>query len=89
MNDVGIPFTVANIGSVRGSPNGSIGSCTNGTIGLPMEPLAYQGYHLAKGTMRRANCTFAITIGTNGITDGNIGRTLNDVGIPLVQFVEP
>ena len=54
-----------------------------------MVPLAYQGYHLAKGTIGRANCTFSITIGTNGITDGNIGRTLNDVGIPLVQFVEP
>ena len=30
--------------SVRGSPNGTIGNFTNGTIGigLPMVPLAYQ-----------------------------------------------
>ena len=29
------------------------------------------------------------TIGTNGITNGTIGRTLNDIGIPLVPLVEP
>ena len=28
------------------------------------------------------------TIGTNGITNGAIGRTLNDIGIPLVPLVE-
>ena len=25
------------------------------------------------------------TIGTNGITNGTIGRTLNDIGLPLVE----
>ena len=25
-----------------------------------------------------------VTIGTNGFTNGTIGRTLNDIGIPLV-----
>ena len=29
------------------------------------------------------------TIGNNGITNGTIGRTLNDIGIPLVPLVEP
>ena len=29
------------------------------------------------------------TIGTNGITNGIIGRTLNDIGIPLVPLEEP
>ena len=67
------------IGSVRGPPNGAIGNFTNGTIGLPMVPLG-DG---------RANGTIEITIGTNAITNGTIGRTLNDIGIPLVPMVEP
>ena len=29
------------------------------------------------------------TIGANGIANGTIGRTLNDIGIPLVPLVEP
>ena len=29
------------------------------------------------------------TIGNNGINNGTIGRTLNDIGIPLVPLVEP
>ena len=29
------------------------------------------------------------TIGNNGITNGTIGRTLNDICIPLVPLVEP
>ena len=66
-------------GSVRGSPNGTIGNFTNGTIGS-------QRYHwLTNGTNGRANGTIGITIGTNGITNGTIGRTLNDIGIPLVE----
>ena len=36
-------------------------------------------------TIERANGT----IGTNGITNGTIGRTLKDIGIPLVPLVEP
>ena len=44
----------------------------NGTIGLTMVPLAYHLY--------RWHC-----IGTNGFTNGTIGRTLNDIGIPLVE----
>ena len=30
-----------------------------------------------------------LAIGTNGITNGTIGRTLNDIGVPLVSLVEP
>ena len=37
---------------------------------LPMVPLV-------------ANGTIGITIGTNGITNGTICKTLNDIGIPL------
>ena len=68
--------------SIRGSPNGTIGNSTNGSIGLPMVPLTYQWYHwLTIGT----NCT----IGTNGITIGTIGKTLNNIGIPLVPLGNP
>ena len=81
------------IACVRGSPNGTIGNFTNGTIGC-------QWYHWltigTNGTIGRANGTIGITIGTNGITNGTIGRTngtigrtLNDIGIPLVPLVEP
>ena len=73
-------------GSVRGSPNGTIGDFTNGSIGS-------QWYHWltngTNGTIGRANGTIGIIIGTNGITNGTIGRTLNDIGIPLVPLVEP
>ena len=66
---------LAHSGSVRGSPNGTIGS---------------QWYHwLTNGTIGRANGTIGITIGTNGKTNGTIGRTLNDIGIPLFPLVEP
>ena len=68
-----------NTGSVWGFLNGTIGKFTNGTIGS-------QWYHwLTKGTngtIGRANGTICITIGING-------RTLNDIGIPLVPLVEP
>ena len=51
-------------GSVRGSPNSTIGNFTNGTIGS-------QWYHwLTNGTTGatgRANGTIGITIGINGI----------------------
>ena len=78
---------------VRGSPNGTTGNFTNGTIGS-------QWYHWltigtngiigrANGTIGRANGTIGITIGTSGITNGTIDRTLNDIGIPLVPLVEP
>ena len=53
------------MGSVRGSPNGTIGS---------------QWYHcLTNGTnctIGRANGTIGIAIGTNDITNGTIGITL-------------
>ena len=75
-----------NLGSVRGSPSGTIGNFTNGTIGS-------QWYHwltnCTNGTIGRANGTIGITIGTNGKTNGTIGRTLNDIGIPLVPLVQP
>ena len=71
------------IGSVRVSPNRTIGNFINGTIGS-------QWYHwLTNGTVGRANGTIGITIGTNGITNGTTGRTLNDIGIQLVPLVEP
>ena len=79
-------ITLHFFGSVRCSPNGTIGHLTNGTIGS-------QWYHWltngTNGTIGRANGTIGITISTNGITNGTIGRTLNDIGIPLVPLVEP
>ena len=81
--DLAMDLEYPNMGSVRGSPNGTIGNYTNGTIGS-------QWYHwLTNGTIGRANGTIFITIGTNGITNGTIGRTLNAIGIPLVPLVEP
>ena len=52
-----------------------------GTIGLPMVPIVPLGEPMVptNGTIGRAN----------GITNGTIGRTLNDIGIPLVPLVEP
>ena len=77
------------LGSVRGSPNGTIENFTNGTIGSQW----YQWYHwLTNGTdstIGIANGTIGITIGINGIPNGTIGRILNDIGIPLVPLVEP
>ena len=74
------------IGSVLGSPNGTIGNFTNGIIGS-------QWYHWltngTNGTIGRANGTIGLTIVTNGITNGTIGKTLNDICIPLVPLVEP
>ena len=65
---------VIDMGSVRGSPNGTIGNFTNGAIG-------YQWYRWltngTNGSIWRVNGTIGITIGTNGITNGTIGRTLN------------
>ena len=76
----------ANSGSVRGSPNGTIGNFANGTIGS-------QWHHwLTNGTnsnIGRANGSIGITIGTNDITNGTIGITLNDISISLVPLVEP
>ena len=77
-------------GSVRGSPKGTIGNLTNGTIGR-------QWYHcLTNGTnctIGRANgiigITVCITLGSNGITNGTIGKTLNDICIPLVPLGNP
>ena len=43
----------------------------------------------ALGTIGRASGTIGITIVTNSFTNGTIGRTLNDIGIPLVPLVEP
>ena len=58
------------IGSIRGSPNGTIGNFTNDTI-------CNQWYHwLTIGTnctTGRANGTIGITIGTNGPCSGLIG----------------
>ena len=78
---------------VRGSPNGTIGNFTNGTIGSQWCHWLTIGIN---GTIGRTNGTIGITIGTNGITNGTIGitngtigRTLNDIGIPLVPLVEP
>ena len=35
------------------------------------------------------NGTIDIAIGTNGITNGTIDKTLNDIGIPLVPLGNP
>ena len=83
-----------------GSPNGTIG-----TIGKPMVPLATNSTigKITNGTIWRTPNRFTVdclqywlqsvftngAIGTNGITNGTIGRTLNDIGIPLVPLVEP
>ena len=68
------------MGSDRGSPNDTIGYFTNSTIGS-------KWYHwLTNGTNGRANGTIDIAIGTNDITNGTFGKTLNDIGIPLVPL---
>ena len=68
--------------SVRGSPNGTIGNFTNGTIGsqwltngLPLTPIEPLGESMVP-------LALPITIGT-------IGKTLNDIGIPLVPLGNP
>ena len=84
--NIAITEQKVNNGTVWGSPNGTIGNFTSGTIGR-------QWYHWltngTNGTIGRADGTICITIGTNGNTNGTIGRTLNDIGIPLVPLVEP
>ena len=55
----------------------------NGTIGLPM---VTNGTNCTNG---RANGAIGITIGTNGITNGTIGKILNDIDIPLVPLGNP
>ena len=71
--------------SVRGSPNGTIGNFTNGTIGsqwftngtigLPLAPIVPLGESVVP-------LALPITIGT-------IGKTLNNIGIPLVPLGNP
>ena len=55
----------------------------NGTIGLPMVPLAYQWYNwLINGTnctIGGANGTIGITIGTNGITNGTVLENVDNI----------
>ena len=68
--------------SVRGSPNGTIGNftngtigsqwLTNGTIGLPLAPIVPLGESMVP---------LALPI--------TIGKTLNDIGIPLVPLGNP
>ena len=36
-----------------------------------------------------ANCTIGIALGTNGITNGTTGKTLNDIGIPMLPLGNP
>ena len=71
--------------SVRGSPNGTIGNftngtigsqwLTNGTIGLPLAPIVPLGESMVPLTLP--------------ITFGTIGKTLNDIGITLVPLGNP
>ena len=71
--------------SVLGSPNGTIGNITNGTIGsqwltngtigLPLAPIEPLGESMVP-------LALPITIGT-------IGKTLNEIGIPLVPLGNP
>ena len=83
----------SDVGSVRGSPNVTIGNFTNGTIGSQWYHWHTNGSNSTIGrtnsTIGRANGTIGITIGTNVITNGTIVITLNDIGIPLVPLVEP
>ena len=67
-------FKQINTGFVRGSPSGTIGKFTNGTIG---------------GNVGIINGTIGGNVGTNGITNVTICRTLNDIGLPLVLLVKP
>ena len=67
--------------------NGTIGFqwyhwLTNGTIGLPMLPLAYQWYQCYHWLTNGTNCT-------TGRANGTIGKTLNDFGMPLVPLGNP
>ena len=90
-----------NANGTVGSPNGTIGTIgkiTNGTNGRTPNGANLQwlcsGFpngtigNFINGTNgnARASGTIGITIGT---TNGTIGRTLNDIGIPLVPLVEP
>ena len=81
-----VSYSNSFIGSVRGSPNVTIGNSTNGTIGSQWHHWLTNGTNSTTG---RANGTIGITIGTNGITNVTIVITLNDIGIPLVPLVEP
>ena len=61
------------LGSVRGFPNGAICNFTSTIGNFTNGTIGSQWYHWL----------------TNGFTNGTIGRTLNDIGIPLVPLVEP
>ena len=76
-------------GSVRDSPHGNIGNFTNSTIGSQWYHWHTNGTNgtIGRANGTRANGTISITIGTNGITNVTIGRTMNDIGIPLVPLV--
>ena len=63
--------SLVTIGTIGRIPNACIGNFTNGTIGRQM-------YHWL------TNGTIGITIEATGIINGTIGRTLNDIVIPLV-----
>ena len=52
----------------------------NDTIGLPMVPTVQLGKQMIP---------LALPFGTNGITNGTIGITLNEIGVQLVPLVEP
>ena len=56
---------------------------------LPMVPLVANGTIGYQWYRWLTNGTIGITIGTNDFTNGTIGRTLNDIGIPLVPLAEP
>ena len=51
-----------------------------------MVPLAYQWYQFYHW---ESQWYYGITIGTNGITNGTIGKTMKDIGIPLVPLRNP
>ena len=57
-------------------------------VKFPMVPSGESRTH-ALSAILATNGLYQCTIGTNGITNGTIGRTLNDIGIPLVPLVEP
>ena len=72
-------------------PDLSLRSPTLRVTEPPRSPSA--GVHYNNGSVRDSPngtiCTIGIAIGTNGITNGAIGKTLNDIGIPLVPLGNP
>ena len=76
-----------NVACVQGSPNGTIGNFTNGTIGSQW---CHRLTFRTNGTIGRANGTIgALPLVPMALPMVPLVETLNDIGIPLVPLVEP